>query len=66
MWCNQQEIEWYLPICVAADQLGCDSRDVCELAEKGIIHFIRMPGNEIKISEQSVRLVMSQADQKLW
>ena len=65
MWCNQKEIEWYLPVSVVADQLGCNSRDVCELAEKGIVHFIRMPGNGIKISEQSVHLFMSQADQKL-
>jgi excisionase family DNA binding protein len=63
---DQKEIEWYLPISVVSDQLGCHSREVCELAEKGIINFIRMPGNRIKISEESVRRVTSQVDQKLW
>jgi excisionase family DNA binding protein len=66
MWSDQKEIERYLPISVVADQLGCHSREVCELAEKGIINFIRMPGNRIKISEESVRRVTSQVDQKLW
>jgi hypothetical protein len=66
MWSDQKEIEWYLPVSVVADQLRCHSREVCELAEKGIISFIWMPGNRIKISEESVRRVTSQVDQKLW
>jgi excisionase family DNA binding protein len=65
MWSDRKEGERYLPVSVVADQLGCHSREVCELAERGIIGFIRMPGNRIKISEESVRRVTSQVDQKL-
>jgi excisionase family DNA binding protein len=66
MWSNQKEIEWYLPVSVVADQLRCHSREVFELAEKGMIGFIRMPGNRIKISEESVRRFRNEVDQKLW
>jgi excisionase family DNA binding protein len=66
MWSDEKEIEWYLPISVVAEQLGCHSREVCELAEKGMVSSIRMPGNRIKISEESVRRVANQGDQKLW
>ena len=65
MWRNQREGEWYLPISVVADQLRCHLHEVCQLAEKGIISFIRMPGSKIMISEVSVRHFMSQADQEL-
>lgn len=61
MWSDQKESEWYLPISVAAEQLGCPSREVCELAERGVIGFIRMPGNTIRISAESVRRVANQA-----
>ncbi len=66
MWSDGKEMEWYLPVSVVADQLRCHSREVRELAEKGIISFIRMPGNSIKISEESVRRVMSEVVQKPW
>jgi excisionase family DNA binding protein len=62
MWSDQKEMEWYLPVSVVADQLGCHSREVYELAEKGILSFIQMPGSRIKISEESVRRVTSQVD----
>lgn len=62
MWRKQKEIEWYLPIAVAADQLGCHSRKVFELAETGIVRFIRMPGNELKISAESIHGVTIQGD----
>jgi excisionase family DNA binding protein len=65
MWSDQKEIEWYLPIPVVADQLRCHSREVFELAEKGIISFIRMPGNRMRISEDSVRQIASHVNSEL-
>lgn len=64
MLSDQNETEMYLPISVAAEQLGCNARNVCELAEKGVVGFIRMPGNRIVISEESVRSLTSQIDQE--
>jgi excisionase family DNA binding protein len=66
MWRDQKKIEWYLPIAEVADQLGCHPREVCELAEKGILSLLRMPGNRIKISEESVRRVQRQLNQETW
>jgi len=66
MWSDQKENDWYLPVSAVADQLRCHSREVRELAERGMLSFIWMPGNSIEISEESVRRVTSEVVQKPW
>jgi excisionase family DNA binding protein len=51
------EGKWYVTVSCAAGELGCKRSDVYELASRGILDFIRMPGNEIKISSESIEIL---------
>ncbi|MEM5790170.1 MAG: helix-turn-helix domain-containing protein, partial [Syntrophobacteraceae bacterium] len=46
--------EWYLPVSVAAEILGCHRRDIYVLLESGQLSYIRLPDSKIKVSEQSI------------
>ena len=61
MRASQKETEWYLPISIATEMLGCHFKEVYALVEKQLLGCILMPQGKIKISEESIRRFMGQA-----
>lgn len=55
----EKRVHWYIPVHYAADLLGCHWRQVHKLIEQGILDFIRMPHNKIKVSKTSVERYLS-------
>jgi predicted site-specific integrase-resolvase len=50
-----EHIEWYLPLSYAAEMLGCRRHEVVSLIEQGVLDYIQMPQNRIKVSRKSVQ-----------
>jgi excisionase family DNA binding protein len=56
------EGEWYVTVSCAADALGCGRSDIYDLVSRGILEFIQMPSQEIKISTESLDSFFESAD----
>lgn len=56
------EGEWYVTVSCAADALGCGRSDIYDLITRGVLEFIQMPSQEIKISSESLDNFYEQID----
>ncbi len=50
----EEQVEWYVPVSQVAEMLECHWRDVYVLISKGVLNFIKMPQNKVKVSIKSV------------